>query len=165
MVPYRLGLSPAEVRPTLSQFQGVGADKEGTLKLLGSINQSYSSPLPEERLQRLFEKLWPELEAKLDSISGRSLGDGAAPRSEADYLQEILEIVRRDREENHFERFAGHLSHIFSLLRKFQSLSPEALQKALDSAEAAWDCGHNYEARVAWETGLKWQELQDKPKT
>src|SRR5262249_40717340 len=36
VVPYRLGLKATDVGPPLSQFQGVDADREGTLRLVRS---------------------------------------------------------------------------------------------------------------------------------
>ena len=41
VVPYRLDVSATDVKPPLSQFQGVDATKEGTLKLIQSINDSH----------------------------------------------------------------------------------------------------------------------------
>lgn len=53
----------------LSQFQGVDANKEGTFKLVLSINDALGNPLlDEERTRRAFAVWWPHLEKTLSEI-------------------------------------------------------------------------------------------------
>ncbi len=73
VVPYLL-FNPNITGP-LSQFQGVNADKEGTLKLVRGINQNLDKPLPDDRISRIFERAWPDLERKLQATSRPSSGD------------------------------------------------------------------------------------------
>lgn len=130
VVPYRLGLSSAEVRPPLSQFQGVDADQKGTLEMLQSINQAQEVPLPEDRLKRLFDRAWPELEQKINAIREPAPEDETERRTEVDYLTEILEVVRRlatTRE----EKFTDNIDEIATILRK----SLEVAEKAILSLE------------------------------
>jgi hypothetical protein len=68
VVPYCLGIPPAEMGGPLSSFQGVPADKIGTRKLLESINVVLANKRAEQALTKVFEKWWPDLKEKLDDI-------------------------------------------------------------------------------------------------
>jgi hypothetical protein len=56
----------------LSQFQHVGADHQGTLRLLESINALRERPTPIDRLRRSFDKWWADLEQTLANLPGAS---------------------------------------------------------------------------------------------
>jgi hypothetical protein len=94
VVPYRLDVSATDVKPPLSQFQGVDATKEGTLKLVRSINDSAQEPMPPDRVERSFEKYWPDLESRIQAAKLQPGGE-VSMRDEVDYLKEILELVRQ----------------------------------------------------------------------
>jgi len=49
----------------LKQFQHVRADRQGTLRLLQSINALRDKPTPSDRLHRSFDKWWADLEETL----------------------------------------------------------------------------------------------------
>lgn len=72
VVPYCYQLGIAEVAFPLSQFQGVVADREGTYKLLESINAIRQRTLPADQLMRTFERWWPDLEARLAEVPAES---------------------------------------------------------------------------------------------
>ena len=90
------GLRPEDVKSPLGMFQATRSEKPGTRKLIGSINNAVSkTPMPESRLDQVFEGLWPQLEKKLSSLP--PVADIAEPRrSSEDMMAEILEIVRAD---------------------------------------------------------------------
>jgi len=92
VVPYRSGLKTSDVAPPLAQFQGVDADRRGTLDMVASIHEAIGSRLPAADLQLTFDRWWPDLEASLATISR---GVPANVRSERDLLEEILDLVRR----------------------------------------------------------------------
>lgn len=73
VVPYLL-FNPNVIGP-LSQFQGVNADNEGTLKLVNGINQLSDNPLPNDRIARIFERAWPDLEREIETIGKPSSSD------------------------------------------------------------------------------------------
>lgn len=75
VVPYCLGVDPTTIPPPLALFQGVRADKEGTQRLLHSINSCVVNKLPDDRLQKAFERWWGDLEKALSAIpaSGEAL--------------------------------------------------------------------------------------------
>jgi predicted nucleotide-binding protein len=71
--PYLLGFSPSELKGPLVQFQAVTADKDGTRKLVLTLNRALGeSSMREDILQQTFELWWPKLEDSLEDI-GASL--------------------------------------------------------------------------------------------
>ena len=93
VVPYRFELRASDVGPPLSQFQGVDANVEGTLKLILSINDALGKPLQnEEKVRRTFEHWWPDMQKLLAAIPVTATRE---IRSDRDMLEEILEIVRQ----------------------------------------------------------------------
>lgn len=96
VVPYLFDLAPADVTFPLAQFQGSQATREGTLRLLQGINEVLESPMPTERVQRVFDRWWPEFEQRLQVVSQLDQTT-AVRRDEREILEEILELVRRSR--------------------------------------------------------------------
>jgi hypothetical protein len=93
VVPYMLDLRLTDVEYPLAQFQGVVANREGTFKLLSSLNEARNEPLPEERLRRVFDRWWPDLEARLSVVP--EITTNAAPgRDDRALLEETLGLVR-----------------------------------------------------------------------
>jgi hypothetical protein len=68
VIPYRFDLSPTDILFPLAQFQNVGADQEGTRMLLHAINKAARQPMNNDRLNRVFEKWWPDLNSRLEEI-------------------------------------------------------------------------------------------------
>ncbi len=93
--PYLLGgLQKQGVKRPLGMFQATTADKDDTRRLVHTINKHLDAdPVPEAGLNSLFDKMWPELEAKLDALPKPS---GAAPpkRTTEDMLAELLEVTK-----------------------------------------------------------------------
>lgn len=93
--PYYIAeLQSTDVRDPLGQFQGVSANKEGTLKLLNTINLALADgKLDEGVLADAFEKYWPDLKKVLDNLP--SAKGGEKPKRDIDgMIEEILTIVR-----------------------------------------------------------------------
>ena len=92
---YLDGLADEDVKGPLSQFQHSPQDKAGTFKLLGSLNESAGEEgISPERLEKVFEQWWPELEGKLQSLPDEGTAT-VASRKPDDMIPEILAIVRR----------------------------------------------------------------------
>jgi hypothetical protein len=88
------GLGPEDVRPPLSMFQGTKADRDDTRELLHSINRALGgSPVPDEGLNKLFDRMWPELEERLGQVPAEA-SPPVPKRPIDDMVAEILEIVR-----------------------------------------------------------------------
>lgn len=98
VVPYLLGLKPADIEFPLAQFQSVEATQCGTRDLLWSINRLLVPSMTEERFKKVTEKWWPDLEQKLDSIEVKARNERPV-RDERDILEEILETVRSQHRE------------------------------------------------------------------
>jgi TIR domain len=67
--PYLLDLPRGDLKPPLSQFNAVSADRDGTFKMLQSLNSTADGPLvPEEILRRSFKVWWDELDTALSKL-------------------------------------------------------------------------------------------------
>lgn len=76
VVPYCFEIDPLRVQYPLAQFQCVGADKEGTLRLVRSLNGLLENGLDELRLTHSFERWWPDLEQSFKAIPKASSASG-----------------------------------------------------------------------------------------
>jgi len=93
--PYLLGLEPTEVIGPLAQFLAVKAEKDGTKKLVQTINRAQGElALPEDRLNTSFNLFWPSLEKILLDISISPQETLEPKRPLEDMVEEILSIVR-----------------------------------------------------------------------
>lgn len=93
VIPYRLGLGVSDIEYPLAQFQGVDANKNGTRKLLDSLNSATEEAIDNAFLDRTFEMWWPELEGKIQRISPQT--DALdEPRNDRALLEESLELSR-----------------------------------------------------------------------
>src|SRR5262245_28773170 len=90
--PYLIQMHSADLEQgPLTQFQTKLADKKGTFELLSTINSALESKaLPMDRLQRMFERNWDPLEAKLKNLPKPATTTHRRPE---DLLAEILETV------------------------------------------------------------------------
>jgi hypothetical protein len=104
VIPYCFGLGPADYGDPLGDFNGVKADREGTLKLVRSINAAMDKRLKEDDLDRVFDRMWGDLETELANVKVPTIpatpalaGAPNAPlRSDRELLEEILARVRDD---------------------------------------------------------------------
>ncbi|HEV2288373.1 MAG TPA: TIR domain-containing protein [Candidatus Acidoferrales bacterium] len=88
------GLEPQDVKDPLGMFQATRAEKEGTRKLIHSINENLGSPIEQKRLDSIFDRMWwTDLEKEMDSLPA---SEGAAPlkRSSDEIAADTLELVR-----------------------------------------------------------------------
>lgn len=94
--PYLIDLEPKDVAPPLSRFQLVKANKEGTLKIVESINRAVKeNPLDKHFLNETFDHWWPKLEEVLSNLPPvDEEHTSKSERNEKEILIEILEIVR-----------------------------------------------------------------------
>jgi TIR domain len=92
VVPYLIDeLPPVWDRSPLTQFQHVRADREGTYRLVENINTNRESPKPMDRLERSFNRWWPDLEQTLETL--RSSPVQRVIPSERELLETILQRV------------------------------------------------------------------------
>jgi hypothetical protein len=64
------GLKNEDVEPPLGQFQHTSPNKEDTRSLIRTINKAVGEddPVPEKTLDTIFDRFWPVLEEKLQSV-------------------------------------------------------------------------------------------------
>ena len=94
VLPYLFQLPQSRITGPLAQFQNVDANKEGTRRLVGAIYASLpETALSPERLDRAFERWWPNLEEALGNIPDDD-AEAPPPRPEEVVLEEILGTVR-----------------------------------------------------------------------
>ena len=92
--PYLVGLSPAELKAgPLTEFQAKQANHAETWEMVVTINRALKDQkLDETRLRRVYEKFWPDLEGKLDTLPGENAA--TVPRKLEEMVEEILTVVR-----------------------------------------------------------------------
>jgi hypothetical protein len=93
VVPYRLGLRAADIPFPLAQFQGVDANESGTRRLIETLNSALPDPIERQRLDRLFERCWPDLKGRLEQSAKIPIGATSA-RSDRELVEEMLALVR-----------------------------------------------------------------------
>ncbi|MEU4401416.1 hypothetical protein ACIQH6_11805 [Micromonospora orduensis] len=93
--PVLFGLQPADVTGPLAQFQAtVASDRDDMLRLLASLNAACAAPLDSTRLERAFDRTWPDYVERLSHLPSAAPAGDEPQRSEADMVGEILERVR-----------------------------------------------------------------------
>ncbi|MFF2189001.1 hypothetical protein [Streptomyces sp. NPDC058155] len=97
VVPFLIGMRTTDLVSPLSQFQAIiGDSKYDVHKLLFDINDASGDlAIPRERLERAFQRTWPEFESGITEILARENLSNAMERSEADMTEEILLIARQ----------------------------------------------------------------------
>lgn len=93
--PYLIDFFPFDIENgPLAQFQAKQANKEHTWDLVRTINRTLGDAAsPEDRLQRLFERLfWPELKQTLDNLPESNLDQEVKLE---DMIKEIREVVHK----------------------------------------------------------------------
>ena len=91
VIPYRIGVTVSDVPFPLAQFQSVNADREGTLKLLESVVDGMK--FDKAKLNRLFEKFWPDLEKGIKQALEHKDTE-ARIRPDRELFEEMLQLMR-----------------------------------------------------------------------
>ena len=94
VVPYLIDELPAAAdRSPLAQFQHVQANREGTFRLVKSINAARENPQAnEQRLETLFKGWWRDFEDSLNALPPPP-GKQPNPRSDREILDTLLQKV------------------------------------------------------------------------
>ncbi|MDR3406611.1 MAG: TIR domain-containing protein [Chthoniobacter sp.] len=98
--PFLFNVKRSEIKGPVLQFQSTVFEKEDVFKLVRGINdaQTEGRIIP-ERLQKIFDVWWPELEKKLTSLpveAGAAAPTQPTPQTKKDaILEELLDLVRR----------------------------------------------------------------------
>jgi len=99
--PYLYELAPAQLTGPLAQFQAVRSDKDGTFKLVQTLNKALpDQTLNASELEEVFEVWWPKFESRLISVPEFKVPD-VKKRSPEEILVEVLDNTREQlRREN-----------------------------------------------------------------
>ncbi|BCJ51959.1 hypothetical protein Asp14428_34340 [Actinoplanes sp. NBRC 14428] len=90
-----LGVKKSEVTGPLASFQATAVqDREDFAKLVTALNEVTDDPHPPDRLQQVFDKWWPDLEAQIEQLPRPLPTDGEPVRTDRELLEEILTLVR-----------------------------------------------------------------------
>ncbi|MDM8181768.1 TIR domain-containing protein [Marinobacter salarius] len=96
--PILIGLDNSDINGPLTQFQTTLFEKSDFRRLVSDLNKANKSNVLEEGvLNTVFEKFWPELEAKVKGIveaSGDENGAATDLRSDRELLEEVLDLSR-----------------------------------------------------------------------
>jgi len=91
------GLRHEHITVPLSIFQGTTADESETRKLVHTINNHLNAtPVEKDRLDKSFDKWWPDLMKDIEAASKPVEGSVAPPKRGSDeMITEILELNRK----------------------------------------------------------------------
>jgi TIR domain len=95
VVPLYIDLLSTDITGPLEAFQGRSLDENGVRRLVHDLNEAAEKKMPKERLDAVFNAMWPELEAAIDeALKGMPTPD-EPQRDVNDMVAEIVERVRR----------------------------------------------------------------------
>jgi len=99
VIPLAIDLSLADIKNPLGQFQGSLLTKEGLREVVVSINASCDQSISADRLQKSFEKWWPDLESELKEFEEQEQSEASSTpaepaRDDRELLEEVLTTVR-----------------------------------------------------------------------
>jgi len=93
--PILIELKQADIVGPLTQFQFTNLEQQDILSLLKSINKLLNQfSLTEEQLKESFQKWWPDLENKINSLSDFKM-KSVQSRGDRELLEEILILARQ----------------------------------------------------------------------
>ena len=128
--PYLYDLTPSQLSGPMSQFQATLATKDGTAKIIQTLNKALDdSQIVGSELDEIFDVWWPKLEEKLSKVPNVEKED-IVERSNENILEEILsnsrEQMRREdirlnafeKREQKFETFTQSFEGFLDLFRQ-----------------------------------------------
>lgn len=93
--PMLFGITNTDLAGPLKQFQTTAFDKAEMKQLITVINNRIpEGKLTAKTLETVFEKWWPDLDEKVNSILSKVDAPAEPVRSERDLLEEILQLSR-----------------------------------------------------------------------
>ena len=130
LCPYLYDIFPSQLSSPLAQFQAQQSNKEGTKKILKSINTALNNRAIEaSELEEIFEVWWPKLEQKLNSCPQYG-GELIAKRSNDELISEIVDNTREQlrREEIRLARSEAFEAKLFKFTELFENILGHATQ-------------------------------------
>jgi DNA repair exonuclease SbcCD ATPase subunit len=169
--PYLIDLSPAELGGgPLSQFQAKQANKNQTWELILAINRALGDEASlEERLRRIFERWWPDLEQALNALPAAAPDQNTKHPLE-DTFKETLEefhVIKRDLEAGKMlekEMFEATLEEVRGIRRDIEARWQEekSIPIVLDhELEAALQRSEAQVKKLQAELETAYQQIRD----
>jgi hypothetical protein len=92
--PYLIDLAPSQLTGPLAQFQASVADREGTSRMLQTLNKALDNfQIPSQELDDIFDVWWPRLEQQLQKVPAET-EEKIVIRSQDEILEEIVQNTR-----------------------------------------------------------------------
>lgn len=127
--PVLFGITNSDLAGPLKQFQTTEFDKADFRRLVGVINGRLADhKLPEKTLETVFEKWWPDLEAKIGEILAGQAEPDEPVRTDRELLEEILQLSRASTRRT--TRFAIAPAAVQDILERFVSLHDEQVSRS-----------------------------------
>jgi len=93
--PLLINLSPKDLKQPLANFNGTMPNREDMLKLMKTINTQGDEKLPDERVEKAFDRWWNDFDEKFASIVKELKPTKTAKkRPVEEMVAEILELAR-----------------------------------------------------------------------
>jgi hypothetical protein len=102
VIPFLLDLKASDLTGPLAQFQAVISSEQAAVFAMVKSLAEWSSPpvIPEDRLRRVFDSLWPDLKSRVGDLGSMPGSDRRKDgRAERDIIEEVLVISRRTEQE------------------------------------------------------------------
>ncbi len=93
VIPLLFNLEFSDISGPLAQFQAKKFDREGLAEVVGSINKSCETAVPDDRKNQLFSALWPELEKQIQGTPAEA-PTAKHMRPHHEILEELVSGVR-----------------------------------------------------------------------
>lgn len=139
--PIIFGISNTDLSGPLKQFQATEFEKGDFQKLINVINGKLGdNKLPSKTLDTVFEKWWPDLESKINSIASQVAEPKEPVRSDRELIEEILTISRANLRGGRApisEQAVQELIEILIDLHNDQAAEESSYQDVLDILERA----------------------------
>lgn len=89
VVPLAIGLSRNELPSPLNELNAAATTKADILRLVLAVNQTLAAPVDKGKLERNFNKAWPELDSALTAATQKSQSLVSAPRYDYDVFLSV----------------------------------------------------------------------------
>lgn len=126
---FLLDISPANINPPLGQFQHTLFQKEDIRKLIHTINNKLNSvgekSIPENDLNQVFDIFYHVLDEKLSLIQMENPKNEIIERPEREILEEILQLIRIDKEAERKEMLQTLYETIKQKSNEYDFLRPD----------------------------------------
>jgi len=127
VIPLLLDLEVRDIAGPLAQFQAKKAERSGLLEVVQSLNQAAPHPVPDDRVDQLFNALWPELEKRIGGIP-RAAAQPKHARPQSEILEEMVTSIRSL--DVRFREVAGEGPRV--LRRRWRRLHPMMIHEYIE---------------------------------